>query len=271
MTKQNCTHNFITHKIFDENIIEIPKWYGIANTFSLGNYSGEGNLFSKQKTNLKLNPGIVSQIAEKLGLSFVSAKDTKSNVCFANNTDLRTDYKTTFASIDILDYITAVLHSPTYREKHKDFLKIDFPKVPYPKNTETFWELVNLGSKIRQIQLLEFSKKEDYMLNFPIGGDNVVRREMNKSSLEVESIVMPQALCNEVTGEIWINDVQYFDNVPLVAWEFDNGDYMPAQKWLKDREGCELKGEDILDYQKIIVILTETHRLINAINTIQIE
>ena len=50
-----------------------------------------------------------------------------------------------FAPIDILDYIYAVLHSPTYREKYKEFLKIDFPRVPYPKYKDTFWQLVKLG------------------------------------------------------------------------------------------------------------------------------
>lgn len=56
-----------------------------------------------------------------------------------------------FAPIDILDYIYAVLHSPTYRERYKEFLKIDFPRVPYPKDKDTFWQLVKLGGQIRKI------------------------------------------------------------------------------------------------------------------------
>lgn len=60
-----------------------------------------------------------------------------------------------FTPIDILDYIYAVLHSHTYREKYKESLKIDFPRVPYPKDKETFWQLVKLGGEIRQIHLLE--------------------------------------------------------------------------------------------------------------------
>ena len=79
-----------------------------------------------------------------------------------------------FAPIDILDYIYAVLHSPTYRDKYKEFLKIDFPRVPYPKDKKTFWQLVDLGGQIRQIHLLESPTTEKYITQYPIDGDNVV-------------------------------------------------------------------------------------------------
>ncbi len=59
-------------------------------------------------------------------------------------------------------------------------------------------------------------------------------------------------------GKVYINDTQYFDNVPQIAWEFYIGGYQPAQKWLKDRKGRELQFDDILHYQKIIVALSET-------------
>jgi hypothetical protein len=71
-----------------------------------------------------------------------------------------------------------------------------------------------------------------------------------------------------ITGRVWINDTQYFDNVPVIAWEFYIGGYQPAQKWLKDRHGRTLSFEDILHYQKIIVALTETHRIMQVIDVI---
>ena len=67
-----------------------------------------------------------------------------------------------------------------------------------------------------------------------------------------------------------INDTQYFANVPQVAWDFYIGGYQPAQKWLKDRKKRELHIEDIQHYQKIIVALTETDRIMSAINKIDI-
>jgi very-short-patch-repair endonuclease len=158
-----------------------------------------------------------------------------------------------FAPIDILDYIYAVLHSPAYREKYKEFLKIDFPRVPYPKDAATFWQLVNLGSQIRQIHLLESPTVEKYITQYPIDGDNIVTKPTYQD------------------GKVYINDTQYFNNVPQTAWEFYIGGYQPAQKWLKDRKDRKLEFDDILHYQKIIVALTETVRLMKEINKIDIE
>jgi predicted helicase/very-short-patch-repair endonuclease len=158
-----------------------------------------------------------------------------------------------FAPIDILDYIYAVLHSPSYREKYKEFLKIDFPRVPYPQDAETFWKLGNLGGEIRQIHLLESAKVTEYMTQYPIDGDNIV----GKVRFEA--------------GKVWINETQYFDNVPEIAWQFYIGGYQPAQKWLKDRKERMLNFEDIFHYQKIIVALSETDRLMKEIDKIEFE
>ncbi len=167
------------------------------------------------------------------------------------------------APIDILDYIYAVLHSPTYREKYKEFLKIDFPRVPYPKDKETFWQLVKLGGEIRQIHLLESPKVEQYITQYPEDGDNVVTKP--------HYFPIPQ---NEKTGDlqgnVYINETQYFANVPLKAWEFLIGGYQPAQKWLKDRKERKLEFDDILHYQKIIVAISETDRLMKEIDKIDL-
>ena len=160
---------------------------------------------------------------------------------------------TTFAPIDILDYIYAVLHSPTYREKYKEFLKIDFPRVPYPIDSTTFQKLSNLGSQLRQLHLLESPTVEKYITQYPIDGDNVVTKPKYEN------------------GKVFINDTQYFDNVPEVAWTFFIGGYQPAQKWLKDRKERTLEFDDILHYQKIIVALTQTDNVMTKINSIDIE
>ena len=188
---------------------------------------------NRRTPNLKME--IVNQISEKLGLTFTNEKEETKN---------------TFAPIDILDYIYAVLHSPTYREKYKEFLKIDFPRVPYPENKEIFWQLVKLGGEIRQIHLLESPKVEDYITKYPVDGDNIVEKPQYKD------------------GNVWINKEQYFENVTETAWNFYIGGYQPAQKWLKDRKGRELSVDNILHYQKIIVALTETDRLMKEIDKV---
>jgi len=195
-----------------------------------------------------LNIEIVNEIAENLDLKFTCEKETIEN---------------TFAPIDILDYIYAVLHSGNYREKYKEFLKIDFPRVPYPKDKNKFWQLVQLGREIRQIHLLESPIVEDYITTYPKDGDNTITTKVGKKDWELFDE-------EKRLGRIWINEEQYFDNIPLVAWEFYIGGYQPAQKWLKDRKERILEFDDILHYQKIIVALTETDRLMKEIDKIEL-
>ncbi|WP_269224385.1 type ISP restriction/modification enzyme [Flavobacterium sp. IMCC34518] len=415
-----------------------------------------GQLSTEQTTERipNLNPEIVTQIAKQLGLAFVPEKTTTNsplrNTKGENSPPLEgcPQDGVVFAPIDILDYIYAVLHSPTYREKYKEFLKIDFPKIPYPKDAATFWELVALGKQIREIHLLESPIVEEYITEFNIDGDCVVGKpkfeintigensfktnittskenspplegcpsggvvpdlfiknnpiffnpilelpynpklkerakelryaenlsevlfwmQVHKSNfhsidfdrqriignyivdfyvkklglvieidgpshdnkekydaerdvylkslgLQVYHIPVTDVLQNMKTamsnlelfiieefgkasnllvlqeepphptgtppvegnlkkgtfGKVYINETQYFDNVPEVAWNFYIGGYQPAQKWLKDRKERKLEFDDIAHYQKIIVALTETDRLMKAIDTIEIE
>ena len=163
----------------------------------------------------------------------------------------------------MLDYIYAVLHNPTYCETYKELLKIDFPRVPYPNDPGIFWQLVALGKKLRQIHLLETPQVNNFITSYPVDGDNRLTRRLTKHSPGFE-------LTNKVQniGRIWINDTQYFNNIPLLAWNSYIGNYQPARKWLKDRRGRILSFEEILHYQKIIVILTETDQIIKKINDV---
>ncbi|MDI5951241.1 type ISP restriction/modification enzyme [Flavobacterium yafengii] len=200
-----------------------------------------------------INPTIIKQIADGLRMTFTYEKETESNVCFANSDEVRPEFRQSFAPIDLLDYIYAVLHSPTYREKYKEFLKIDFPRVPAPTDADQFWKLVRLGGELRQIHLLESPTVEKYITQYPEDGDNIVTKPVYKN------------------GNVYINDDQHFANVPEVAWNFYIGGYQPAQKWLKDRKNRELNYDDILHYQKIIVALSETDRIMKEIDIIKLE
>jgi predicted helicase len=175
-----------------------------------------------------------------------------------------------------LDYIYAVLHSPTYREKYKEFLKIDFPRVPYPckdaqQCVSAFWHLVSLGAQLRQLHLLESDVTEKYITQYPIAGNNVVSKIKFEPNVIASEAQRNEAICSTNTvGNVYINETQYFANVPSVAWNFYIGGYQPAQKWLKDRKDRTLEFEDILHYQKIIVALTETDKLMQEIDKIEI-
>lgn len=203
-----------------------------------------------------LDTRLVAQIEKELGLTL----KVEPEALF----DSAKDQQTNFAPVDLLDYIYAILHSSTYREKYKEFLKIDFPRIPYPKDQKEFWQLVSLGSELRQIHLLESPVVEDYITAYPVGGNNEVGRKITKTS---PGFVADKE--NSEIGKVWINDEQYFDKVPKIAWEFYIGGYQPAQKWLKDRRDRTLSFEDILHYQKIIVALAETDRIMKEIDKIE--
>jgi hypothetical protein len=91
---------------------------------------------------------------------------------------------------------------------------------------------------------------DDYITTFPVAGNNVVEK------LRYED------------EKVWLNDTQYFGDVPELAWNFYIGGYQPAQKWLKDRKGRELSSADLDHYQRIIKILIETDRIMHEIKKV---
>lgn len=153
----------------------------------------------------------------------------------------------------IFDYIYGVLHTPSYRERYKEFLKIDFPRIPYPTNKEQFDKIVALGTKLRKLHLMEEVPPVQTSFNEP--GDNLV------TELRYE----PADDAANEGGKVFINASQYFGNVPELVWNFYIGGYQPAQKWLKDRKGRTLSFDDISHYQKIIAILLETDNLMRQL------
>ena len=214
------------------------------------------NTFKTNERIPNLNIEIVEKFANSLSLKFTNEKETDEN---------------TFAPIDILDYIYAVLHSPTYRETYKEFLKIDFPRVPTPLDHDGFIKLVKLGSELRQLHLLESPEVENYITEYPEDGDNIVGKpKYVDRTFVMENNTITHNDPPYLMGRVYINETQYFDNVPETAWNFYIGGYQPAQKWLKDRKDRELSFEDILHYQKMIVALFDTDRIMKEIDNIEI-
>ncbi|WP_421791295.1 type ISP restriction/modification enzyme [Hyphobacterium sp.] len=154
--------------------------------------------------------------------------------------------------VDIFDYIYGVLHSPDYRETFKEFLKIDFPRVPYPASPDVFWHVAEKGGELRRLHLMEDAAIGDTPYPFEGEGDNIVAKPVFTET-------------KDGAGHVWINDDQCFVDIPALAWDFFIGGYQPAQKWLKDRKGRALEFADIKHYQKIIKILTETDRIMKEI------
>ncbi len=150
----------------------------------------------------------------------------------------------------LFDYIYAVLHSPLYRARYGQFLKSDFPHIPYPTDDKIFCALAKKGAELRGLHLMESDALDELITTYPKTGDN----EVIKPRYEGD--------------KVFINATQYFGGVPKTAWEFYIGGYQPAQKWLKDRKNRTLSVDDILHYQRIIVALTNTDRIMKEIDKI---
>lgn len=153
---------------------------------------------------------------------------------------------------DIFHYTYAVFHSPGYRSRYAEFLKIDFPRLPLTGNLELFRALARLGGELTALHLLESPKLAQPITEF-IGGRHP----------EVEKISWSR-------NTVWVDKAQTtgFKGVREDVWNFHIGGYQVCEKWLKDRKGRTLCKDDIAHYQEIVVALNETIRLMHEIDEI---
>ena len=188
---------------------------------------------------VNFNKDLYEEIAK--GLNYLPCYDDNMLI------DPTSEYNGVLYPQDLFDYIYAVLHSPSYRERYKEFLKIDFPRIPYPTDWEKFRDLVEKGEELRHLHLME-DLPHSTGISFPVSG-----------TMQVDCYRWEQ-------NRVYINSEQYFEGVPESAWNFYIGGYQPAQKWLKDRKGMTLSFDDVRHYQRIIYVLCETDRLMEKID-----
>jgi predicted helicase len=152
----------------------------------------------------------------------------------------------------ILNYAYGVFHSQGYRVRYSEFLKIDFPRLPVTSDVELFNQLTRLGSELVTLHLMETPK-----LN------NHITERIGRKSPEVEKVAFSDQT-------VWIDKSKTcgFVGVPEAVWNFHVGGYQVCEKWLKDRKGRKLTTDDIEHYQKIVVALSETIRIMAEIDKV---
>lgn len=162
-------------------------------------------------------------------------------------------YKEKFSPEDILGYIYAVLFHKIYREKYLDFLKIDFPKIPFTKDKNTFKNLSKLGLKLVNLHLLKNDE-----LDFNVG--EALFKNIKNKNFKIQKIKY-----NKDTKELFINESLYFTKVSLEIYEFKIGGYAVLDKYLKSH-----KEEDIdhKHFTLIIQTLNETLKIQDEISKI---
>ena len=156
--------------------------------------------------------------------------------------------------VDILiaHYIYAILYSQTYRERYAEPLLTDFPHIPISPTPELFRALACIGGELTALHLLESPKLAQPITEY-LGG----------RSPEVEKISWSK-------NTVWLDKAQTtgFQGVREDVWNFHIGGYQVCEKWLKDRKGRTLSAADREHYQKIVVALSETIRLMKEIDAV---
>ena len=233
----SVSHNPVDANIFRRGGINISPLYLYPQEEKKGLFDDSDWPAGKDGRTPNLSVEFVKELAGKIGLEFVS--------------DGVGDLKKTFGPEDVFYYIYAVFHSPEYRKRYAEFLKIDFPRVPMPTGKEIFVELCGVGDRLSKLHLMESDILEDEAKwpAFEIEGGDEIEKGYPKYVAHADK---------PAKGKVYINKDQYFEGVKPEVWEFHIGGYQVCEKWLKDRRGRKLSYNDINHYQKITVALAET-------------
>lgn len=236
---QTFNHNFITQYIADLHILETGN--ASAYIFPLYLYPTTRSKKFLKKENPNFNEENFTSKIENFKESFRTFIDEL--------------YKEKFSPEDILGYIYAVLFHKIYREKYLDFLKIDFPKIPFTKDKNTFKNLSKLGLKLVNLHLLKNDE-----LDFNVG--EALFKDIKNKNFKIQKIKY-----NKDVKELFINESLYFNKVSPEIYEFKIGGYAVLDKYLKSH-----KEEDIDHkyFTLIIQTLDETLKIQDEISKINL-
>ncbi|TAG95737.1 MAG: N-6 DNA methylase [Oscillatoriales cyanobacterium] len=186
----------------------------------------QGNLFTDRTPNFSQN--FLSAIREKLG--YIPTPEA------------------------IFYYAYSVFHSPTYRQRYAEFLKIDFPRLPLTSDNELFQTLAKKGEELVELHLMKSKKLNKVITKYPVSGDNAVT----------------QVTYNESERRVYINKQQYFEGIFPEVWGFKIGGYQVLDKWLKDRKKANrsLSFDEVLHYQRVVVAMKETMQIMAEIDDV---
>lgn len=225
----NWSHAQITRYMADNRVHYSNK--GIPIECPLYTYE---EIFGKIDRRPNLNMEIIDRLCESLGMSYVPDRDDESS-----------EFVT---PVNLMDYIYAVLYSNKYRQRYLEFLKYDFPRIPYPNKKKYYIKMASFGERLR---MLHTDESNDYDQSYGYMG--------NDSPL----IQKPKFKNNTV----FINsDGDSFRNIPEDIWNMYFGGYQPLQKWLKDRKNQYITAEEVAHYLHIVSVLSKTKLIMDQID-----
>jgi predicted helicase len=225
------------------------------NHFIVTNLAVDNRAFYSNKGTMQISPLCLYPVGEATRLEYHTeishlSQDRRVNFSPKFFKDLTAKLDTTPTPEAIFYYIYAVFHSPTYRSRYAEFLKIDFPRVPLTRDIHLFQQLAAYGEELVALHLMKSPVLENLITQF-----------------EDENRTIDPGHPKYANGKVTINKRGAgFTGVPEEVWNFYIGGYQVCHKWLKDRKGRTLSDDDILHYQKIIVALQETIRIMQQID-----
>jgi predicted helicase len=156
---------------------------------------------------------------------------------------------------EIFSYIYALLYAPTYRTRYAEFLRADFPRVPFTRKAELFTRVAHLGGRLVDLHLLKSPELDSPIARLQPTGANKVEK--------------PRYSDNE--RRVYINETQHFEGVEPEVWAYQIGGYQVLEKWLKDRKSRTLSLEDITHYCHVVTALAKTIEIQREIDTLHFE
>ena len=227
-------HVFVTNWIIDGNCLSTAD--GPTHVFPLYLYPNPEELGISTERSLNFKPAFLTALSETLELPQTAPFNLPEDI----------------SPEEILGYIYAILHSPTYRERYYEFLKYDFPRIPLPTDIEYFHKLAVLGQNLINWHLLQ-DVQIPTRHRFEGEGDAVVSK------------------VRYAGGHVWINATQHFTDVPEAVWNYEIGAYQVCEKWLRDRKGNPLSHAEVRHYCAILVAIAETLQIMAEIDEVGVD
>ena len=265
---EHVAHFFAISTLVDTHLLETANSCLNVSPLYLADTDNAQLNFDREKRP-NLSPDFLGALASRFGLEHRDSKQLPHGL----------------TPEDVLHFVYALLHSPAYRARYAEFLKIDFPRVPLPGSLALFRDLARLGGELVALHLMEFDT---------VGADGVrpVSKGACHAPLQPPTPSYPSITAYtgpknpEVLRVGWSDDTVWLDaaatkkgqpatpgtigfhGAPEAVWNFHIGGYQVCEKWLKDRKGRTLSTDDIAHYQKIVVALHETIRLMKEIDDV---
>lgn len=229
-------HVFCSQHVMGHHAVSLKEVNFLYPLYLYGDAASKHNkpsLFSGRKVNF--NAQFLTALAQKLHLK-TDADGLPENI----------------SGEDILGYAHAVFSSSSYRTRYEDFLRRDFPRLPLTSDALLFSALASCGRELASIQVMDLANLNELTTEFPVRGSNEVG----------------QVTYDPHMRRVSVNAEQHFDGVPQDVWSFTIGGYRVCEQWLEDRKRRKLTYDDVQHWQRIVVAITKTMRLIKEIDAL---